>query len=297
MKFLMKNALLILLVGTSSAVLAEPPTASIDTCKLIDVKIETVQLLDGIEPVVPFAANASDCLGAFVGNNSAFEKPDGNALDNNVGTNLGYDEDGWLNKENYNDWWNGPGAFVDESNLLDLDGDGDADDPGWVLVGKEDQNGFEGETSTDGNLEYNHQQLVSLENCETVNGSSTSCLGGDAVKGEWIYTPPAENPQDLTDLIGGDFFDQVAIVFKAGNAFAIYNFNVFDLGLPPTFAGDYNFAFTGTWDISQTLGHGLSNLSLWARDPANITTSVPEPSTLVLLIMSGLFFIGKRRKI
>ena len=283
MKFAIKSALMALLVTTSLNVAAKK---TIETCQLIDVKITTVQLLDG-SPVVPFPANATDCLGAFEGNNSGFDKPV---------QNLGYDDDGWLNKENHNGLWNGPGAFVNDADLLDLDGDGDADDPGWILVGKEEQGAYEAGVSSDGNSTYIHDQLVTLENCKSVNGNNTSCFGGNAVKGDWVYNPPAQNPQALLDLVGGDFFDQVAIIFKAGNAFAIYNFNAIDLGLDPTLAGDYNFAFTGTWDISATLGHGLSNLSFWARDPSEPTVQVPEPSTLLLMMMSGLFFFNRRNK-
>jgi len=284
MKFFIKSVFATILVSTSSIVLADEPTA----CQLIDVQVNSIQLLDDSSNVVTIPdQNATNCLGAFTGNNSAFDKPV---------QNLGYDDDGWLNKEDYNNWWEGPGAFVDEADLIDLDGDGYADDPGWVLVGKEESTGFEGASSTDGITTYNHEQLVSLTNCKTAAGLYTSCFGGEAVKGDWVYTPPAQNPKALTNLIGGDFFDQVAIVFKAGNTFAMYNFNMVDFGLDPTLAGDYNFAFTGTWDISDTLESGLSNLSFWARDPIH-NVQVPEPSTLVLLIMSGLFFFSKRRKV
>ena len=284
MIFAIKGALLALLVTTSLNVYAKK---LINECQTIDVQINTIKLLDGVSVEMPLVANASDCLGAFEGNNSAFDKPI---------QNLGYDEDGWLNKEDYNAWWDGPGAFVNDVDLLDLDGDGAEDDPGWILVGKEEQSGFEGGVSSDGTLTYNHEQLVTLNHCKTGDEDNTSCFGGEAVKGQWVYTPPAQNPTGLLDLVGGDFFDQVAIIFKAGNAFAIYNFNVIDLGLDPALAGDYNFAFTGTWDISETLGSGLSNLSFWAKDPSVPSVQVPEPATLILMMMSGLFCFNRRNK-
>jgi len=269
-------------------------------CDVIDVKITTIQLLDGSDPITVPATNASDCLGAFDGNNSLFTNPGTSTpaeLGNNPGTNLGYDEDGWMNKEDYQGWWDGPGAFIDEADLLDLDGDGAVDDPGWVYVGKDEGNGFFGESSSDGSTSYDFiNDLITFNNCKDAGGNAaTSCVGGNAVSGNWAYNPPATNPEELTNLLGGDFFDQVAIVFKAGNAFAMYNFNIFELGLPPVLAGDFNYAFTGTWDISQVLGnHALSNISFFARDPID-ATSVPEPSSWVLMLLAS-FFLYRQRK-
>jgi hypothetical protein len=184
---------------------------------------------------------------------------------------------------------------VDESDLLDLDGNGVANDPGWVLVGKDDGAGFIGETSSDGTSSYTFiDDLITFDNCKDKNGATSQCVNGDSVSGTWAYTPPAMNPDELTDLLGGDFFDQVAVVFKAGNAFAIYNFNIFDLGLDPVLAGDYNFAFTGTWDISDVLADkGLSHVTFWARDPVG-ATEVPEPSTLGLLLLSSFFMFRRK---
>jgi len=260
----------------------------IQACQYIDVQITTVQLLDGSDAIeLPEAKSVTDCIGAYVGVNSSFEQPI---------ENLGYDEDGWLNKESYNDWWDGPGAFVDQADLLDLDGDGDADDPGWVYVGKDEGNGFVGEVSSDGSSSYTFiDDLITFDNCKKIDGSSSKCIGGDAVSGTWTYTPPDINPTALTDLLGGDFFDQVAIVFKAGTTFAIYNFSIADLGLDPVLAGDYNFAFTGTWDISDVLaGKGLSNVSFWARDPVG-PTEVPEPSTMILFLLSGILLFSSKK--
>jgi len=274
----------LIVIGFSFNSFAKKP---INECSVSDLQITTFQLLDGSDPVAtPVPVDSTSCLGAYYGNNSEFINPI---------ENLGYDEDGWLNKEGYNNWWTGPGAFVTEEDLLDLDGDGQADDPGWVYVGKDDGNGFKGQTSTNGDASYDFiDDLITFDNCKDKKGKVASCVGGEAVSGNWSYTPPAMNPDELTSLLGGDFFDQVAIVFKAGNAFAMYNFSIEDLGLDPVLAGDYNYAFTGTWDISDVLGgSALSNVSFWARDPIGETTEVPEPSTL-LLLSAGLFLLRRK---
>jgi len=261
----------------------------ISACQVIDVKVTTIQLLNGSAvTTLPVPKNSTDCLGAYEGNNSSFEKPT---------ANLGYDNDGWLNKEDYNDWWDGPGAFVDEADLLDLDGDGQTDDPGWVYVSESNNAGkMIGQTSTDGNSSYTFiDDLITFSDCKDKSGNSSQCIGGEAVSGTWEYTPPAQNPDELINLLGGSFFDQVAIVFKAANAFAIYNFSVADLGLDPALAGDYNYAFTGTWDISDVLADkGLSNVTFWARDPIN-PVAVPEPSSIVLLLLSGVLLFSRNK--
>ncbi|GLX78212.1 hypothetical protein tinsulaeT_15520 [Thalassotalea insulae] len=287
MKHPLQLVLITLLVfGNVSTVWAKK---SINECDVSDLQITTLQLLDGSEPVtLDVPASSSDCLGAYYGNNSEFISPN---------ENLGYDEDGWLNKDSYKGWWTGPGAFVDQSDLYDLDGDGVVDDPGWVYVGKDEGNGFKGQTSSNGETSYSFiDDLITFDNCLDKKGKSTSCVGGEAVKGEWSYTPPAMNPDELVDLLGGSFFDQVAIIFKAGNAFAMYNFSIEELKLDPVLAGDYNYAFTGTWDISEVLGgSALSNFSFWARDPVDETVQVPEPPTLLLLI--SVFALMLRRKL
>lgn len=255
-------------------------------CSVDDVKLDSIQLLDGSPVVNVPPISSGDCYGAFVGNNSIFTKP--------TNGNLGYDNDGWLNSEST--FWPGPGAFIEEGDLLDLDGEGDIDDPGWIYLGKDEGDGFKGETSTDGVNSYTFiDDLLTLSNCLDTNNNSTNCVGGDAVKGDWAWTPPTTNPQELLDLLGGLFFDQVAIVFKNGNQFAMYNFDIGDLGLDPVLAGDFNYAFTGTWDLDVTLaGHGLSNFTVWARDPIT-ETNVPEPSTLVLLSLMILLIAARLR--
>lgn len=276
-------------MGLSLNAYATP--AAIQACQYIDVQITTIELLGdgGGVTTLPVPENASDCIGAIKGNNSEFIKPT---------VNRGYDEDGWLNEEDYNGYWDGPGAFVNEADLLDLDGDGDVDDPGWIYVSESNNAGtMIGQTIPDSTQSYKFiDNLITFNNCKDQDGVDTACFAddGNAVSGEWVYTPPAQNPDELTRLLGGSFFDQVAVIFKAGNAFAMYNFSITALGLDPVLAGDYNFAFTGTWDISDVLADkGLSNVTFWARDPIG-ATEVSEPSTLGLLLLSSFFLLRRK---
>lgn len=265
-----------------------------DPCDTGDVQINFIKLLNGVDPGTSVSPiDSSECYGAFEGNNSLFTNP-------TMG-NLGYDNDGWLNEEA--DFWPGlPGAFITNADLFDLDGDTEIDDPGWIYLGKDEGAGFKGETSTDGVTEYTFiDDLLTMSNCKDKNDGDTSCVGGDAVKGDWAWTPPATNPDALLDLLGGMFFDKVAVIFKSSKRFAMYSFDIGDLGLDPVLAGDFNFAFEGTWDMSETLINkggnpaGLSNVSLWARDPI-IPVEIPEPSYLGLFAVILILVHGCHRR-
>lgn len=232
------------------------------TCKLTDMELTYLRALEPAgqpqQPIPPELAPvyAEDCYGYVVGNNSDMDLPD---------DNLGYDNDGWFNMKT--------GLWVDgafDPELLDLDSDGTADDPGWVYMGKDDGQGFKGWTIPDAETPYTF--VDDLFSCSAaVDGTYGTCVG--FVSGFWKFTPPSTQPEILIDLLGGSFFDQVAVVFKGGNGFAIYNFTLSQLGLEPILAGDIKYEFGGKFDLSKTIVNNggqpaaLSNISLWARDP------------------------------
>ncbi|WP_137166266.1 hypothetical protein [Salinimonas lutimaris] len=272
-------------------ILASSWSAQAAMCNTSDVQIDFIQVQDGVDSgtslVTPISATS--CLGAFSGNNSAFENP-------TMG-NLGYKDDGWFNIDSYNGWWDTPGAFVEEDELQDLQGMGNID-PGWIYVGKSEGSGFQGATMNGENTSYTFiDDLITLSGCKTKGGADTGCFD-NAVSGNFTWDPPATNPDALLDLLGGQFFDKVGIVFKSGNAFAMYEFDLAGIGLDPVFAGDYNYLFSGTWDMSDTLINnggqpaGLSNLTAWARDPAS--TDVPLPPTAVLILFTLVLAIRRR---
>ncbi|MBD3586611.1 hypothetical protein HHX48_12760 [Salinimonas sp. HHU 13199] len=268
-------------------------TSQAAMCGVSDVQITEIQVLDGsAAEQLATPLNATECVGSFTGNNSSFTKP----VDN-----LGYKDDGWFNVDSYNGWWDTPGVFVEDDALQNLQGKGEID-PGWIYVGKAEADSgfsFNGATMDNGDTSYTFLDSLLTISCPTQEDG----ICDDASSGTFSWTPPATNPDALMELLGGEFFDKVGIVFKAATQFVIYEFDLKELGLNPVYDGDPNYAFKGTWDVSQTLvktnkndktvSQGLSNVTVWARDPAAIV-DVPAPTTLVLVLF-GLALVIRRR--
>lgn len=270
----------------SLPVAAKPVSSTLNNCTLGSVKVTAVTLAaDGSS--VPTASTLpidyQSCYGAFSGNDQPYPT-----------TNLGYFNDGLLNGQPQK--FQGPGtggdlfgngAFLGGAYTpYDLNGDGQVD-PGWIYLGKIDD-----------------PASGAFDPVDTIGGvtgivlSSFFTASYDAAKGvwTWAFTPDKDVAARAGEVLGDNYFDQFALVFKQSDGFAAYNFTGEQFGVVHPDADDPILNFYGTADLSKVFGStGLSHISLWARDPG-FANDVPEPGTIALTGIALLGLASRRRK-
>jgi hypothetical protein len=261
-------------------------------CKTESFQISSIAAVPAGPNIVGAPINSTSCLG-FV------TYPD-NDFANNPNPNKGGLEDGLLNGEIV---LTGPGPDKDgyyvagdqfltngNDSMVDLNGDGIFDDPGWIRLGG-------AETETGGDWNFVHDSIGDLNLKDLI----TMSLSDD---GTWSLEVEPIAIGAVTDELGrATVFDHLAFVMKGPNnggddfgSWAIYDFNFHDLikdGLAISL-GDTAYDFEGTWDVDMfNNDNALSHFSVWAHDPP-ATFDVPEPSTLAIFAL-GMIGLASRR--
>lgn len=279
------------------------------SCTEDSVTMQSITKTVGGDTLYSGSIQATSCAGMFLDENDDSQGASSPA------PNIGELYDGFLNSEPtrnaspqteaqlatpLNTGQLDPLTFIEESDLQDLDGDGDFTDPGWIHLAhiNGDNTGADGV----GSVEYSYIQTLNLS---SVLDIAFDCDVGGCTSGTWTVSALANSIADVSAILGENSFDHLAFVFKGGKSgVGIYDFDFKELVGDATLPNDFNFStpytFSGIWNMDDLKGpkgqaQNYSHVNIWARDPAT-GSQIPEPATIALFGLGLLGLAGMRKR-
>ena len=241
--------------------------------------------------------SGSNRLTNFVANNL----PDSSA-------NIGALGDGFLNTSDNLDV-NGTTTslwteFLTSDRLLDLNGDGNAIDPGYIHLGTQGKN-LNSDFVYNSVLDQGAGSGLTVEDFVTVDftctsGKNKSCYGGD-----WTVAVDQNAVANTQALLGqASTFDQLVFTIRAGGNADWGGLGVYVLDFTQEFdAGLDNltpFTFSGTWNsddftccnVPATTGRSqaMTRIDVFARDPIDANA----PGTIGIFLLGAAGLVARR---
>lgn len=267
------------------------PVVSAKNCSTSTVNISSIEPKLGGGPIgnLTYPIDSTSCLGYVI-------TPDNDGPAENPDPNKGALGDGLLNEEVFFGHYVPGDYFLTNVNdsMVDLDGDGDKTDPGWIRLGGSET----GDNAENWSITYDFIGDYDLDQVLDIT------FGVKDGMGYWTLDVDPSAIIDVSNALGRPtVFDHLAFVFKGPNGngqqdsliegeWAVYDFNFYDLidaGLDISL-GDTAYYFEGEWDANIFGGQNVSHMSIWAHDPP-LSNRIPLPSTLALM---ALCFLGLR---
>jgi hypothetical protein len=284
-----------------ASIITNPQTCNVENSQLISV----TSVLDTNDPKTELLTSqhsATSCVGVFSGaNDDPLSSPF---------LNIGQFGDGLLNGGNA--FFTGM-EFIETSDLQDVDGIDGKNDPGWVRLAHFDAGNSNNSASgitydTAGpianNLEY-PELVLDISDLLTLGLTCSNGALGDCKQLDWTLATNALIIPTVQQLLGNATFDHLAFSVKAGNRFAVYDFNFNDIFEDESLLNFQTpYILSGSISTSDFINNskngksksfaGISHLNVWARDPVDNSTQVPGPSSLAILSLGIIGFASRR---
>lgn len=285
-----------------ASIITNPHTCNVDNSQLTSV----TSVLDTNNPKAELLTSqhsATSCVGVFTGaNDDPLSSPF---------LNIGQSGDGLLNGGN--SFFTGM-EFIEASDLQDVDGIGGKNDPGWIRLAHFDAENSGNATSgitydsagPIANNPNNPSLILDIGDLLTLGLTCSNGDLGDCKQLNWTLTTDISIISTVQQLLGKATFDHLAFSVKAGNGFAVYDFNFNDIfedesllnfSTPYILSGSISTNdFINSYD--KKTGNpksfaGISHLNVWARDPADDSVQVPEPSSIAIFLLGFIGFSSR----